>query len=149
MKKTLLSILTLSSLAFAGMNNDTIDYSELDKISSHELTRSVANEVAKNLPIQIDYLTKIVNVFGIANSVITKKEVDIKHQDINSLWTNDKNKLITAMYQLDSKNICYEPVWEYMIMKRGIVAEFNYVDTDSKPLFKYTVEKADCKKLLK
>jgi hypothetical protein len=149
MKKIIVSIFVISNLLFGGMNNNnTIDYGEFDKIPSSELTRSIANEFAKNLPLQIDYLTTMTNIFGLGNSVITKKQINIKHKDINNFWKSDKNELIKAMYKLDSQNICYEPIWQYLIMKRNIIAEFNYVDTDNKPLFNYTVESLDCKKII-
>lgn len=149
MKKIIVSIFVISNLLFAGMNStNTIDYKELDKIPSNELARSMANEVAKNLPIQIDYLTTMTNMFGIGNSVITKKQIKIEHKDINSMWINNKQGLIQAMYKIDSNNICYEPIWQYLIMKRNIIAEFNYTNTNGKPLFDYTVEKVDCKKII-
>ena len=150
MKKIVIAIFIFSNLLFAGINNNNaVDYSQFDNISSHELARSMSNEIAKSLPIQIDYLTRMINVFGIGNSVIVKKEINIGHKDISGMWNGNKNQLINAMFKLDSQNVCHEPIWQYLIMKRDIIAEFNYVDTQSKPLFNYTVEEADCKKIIK
>lgn len=150
MKKIIIAVFIFSNLLFAGINNNNvIDYSEFDKISSHELIRVMSNEIAKNLPIHIDYLTKMINIFGIGNNVVVKKEINIEHKDISDMWTNKKNQLIEAMFKLDSQNICHEPIWEYLVMKRDVIAEFKYVDTNSKPLFNYTVEKVDCQKIIK
>ncbi len=117
-------------------------------MSSRELTRSIANEFAKNLPLQIDYLTQMTSILGLGNSVLTRKQINIKHKNINSFWKTNKNEFIKAMYKIDSQNICYEPIWQYFIIKRNIIAKFNYTDTDNKPLFNYTVEKFDCKKII-
>jgi len=149
MKKIIISIFVISNLLFGGINSsNTIDYEEFDKMSSSELTRSMANEFAKNLPIQIDYLTRMTNMFGIGNRVIAKKQLRITHKDISNFWKDDRNGLIKAMYKLDSQSVCNEPIWQYLILKRGVVAEFNYLDTNNKPLFNYTVEKVDCEKII-
>ena len=149
MKKIIISIFVISNLLFGGINsNNTIDYEEFDKMSSSELTRTMANEFSKNLPMQIDYLTTMTNMFGIGNRVIARKQLRITHKDISDFWKRDRNGLIKAMYKLDSQSICNEPMWQYLIFKRGIIAEFNYLDTNNKPLFNYTVEKVDCEKII-
>ena len=148
MKKLLLSLLMFSSLLFGGMNNsDGIDYKQLDKLESQDIAKMLSNEFAKSLPMQIDYLTKALSMFSIGNTVITKKGVDIEHKDLKNIWLNNKNDLIKAMFKLDSQNICYTPVWKYLIYKKNIIAEFNYTSNDNKPLFSYTVEKEDCDKI--
>jgi len=149
MKKIIIGTFVISNLLFGGINsNDTIDYEEFDKMLSSELTRSLANEFAKNLPIQIDYLTTMTNIFGIGNRVISRKQLRITHKNIKNFWKSDKNGLIKAMYKLDSQSVCNEPIWQYLILKRDVIAEFNYLDTNNKPLFNYTVEKVDCEKII-
>ena len=139
----------LSSLVFGGMNSsaNAVDYDALDKLSSKDLARAISNEIAKNFPMNIDYLTKAIGIVAINTTVITKKQINIAHKDLKEHWEKDKNNLIIPMFKLDSQNICYNPVWEYMINKRGIIAKFEYVSTNNKPIFEYTVEKEDCRKL--
>ena len=59
----------------------------------------------------------------------------------------EKNEFIQVMLKNDSQNICYNSVWKYMIYQKKIIAEFNYMDMDNKPLFEYTIEIEDCNKL--
>ena len=148
MKKIILVTMVLSSFLFAGMNNKGLDYNKFDKISSQELVRKFSNDLAKNLPMRIDYLTTLVNIMGIGNTVLAKKEVDIEHKDIKTIWKTKKDALINAMYKIDAQNICYSKTWQYLVLKRNIITKFDYVDKNSKPLFDYTVEKADCEKML-
>lgn len=76
-----------------------------------------------------------------------RKEVDIEHEKIAKIWETNKDGLVQAMFKIDSQNVCNNPTWRYMIYKRDIIPEFNYIDKEKKPLFRYTVEQEDCNKL--
>jgi len=148
MRKTISTLLVASQLLFGGINNhETINFQELDQIPLSDLTRTIANEFAKNLPLQIDALTVMTQILGIDNRVISTKQINITDPKIQSLWKNNHNQLIQAMYKIDSQVICNTPIWKYLIMQRDVIVVLNYQDTQHRPLFDYTVESADCQKI--
>ena len=148
MNKILTGLLIISSITFAGMQKD-MDYSGFDKIPTVELAKMMANEMAKgvSLPMKLDDATQLTSIYSYRNNIIFRKELNINHPKIEKIWQQQKNEFIQAILKSDSQNICYNSVWKYMIYKKNIIAEFNYIDTDNKPLFNYTIEIEDCNKL--
>jgi len=148
MKKIFISLIIASNILYAGMKQD-IDYSEFDKIPKIELAKLMANEMARGvrLPMKLDEITQLTNIYSYDSNIIFRKEIDITNVKIKELWENKKNDVIHYMLKGDSQNICYNPMWKYMIYKRNIIPEFYYTSTDNKPLFHYTVEIEDCRKL--
>ena len=144
----LLTILLLSNLLFAGINSTVkIDYNALDKISTNNIVRIIGNKMAKSMPFQLDYLTKVTRVFTYKNTITTYKEIDTRHIDFKRIWSLSKINTINAMFKQDSQVVCYNKITNYMIVKRNIILKYNYLDKNNRPLFEYTVEKEDCLKI--
>jgi len=149
MKKSIVGLLVASSIAFAGIKNDVDTYKEFDKIPRVELSKMMSNEMARGmrLPMKIDEVTELTAIYNFDTTIFFKKEININYPEIKELWKHKRKQLINLMLKQDSQNVCYNPVWKYMIYKRDIIPQFNYVDTNNKPLFKYTIEIEDCRKL--
>lgn len=137
------------SMVYGGIKNDSIDYKKLDKFSRAQLAKELTNEmvIGLKLPMKIDEVTQLVAIYNFNTTIIFKKKIDINNSQIKKIWQQKKDWLINFMLKQDSQNICYNPVWKYMIYKRDIIPKFNYVDASNRPLFSYTIEVEDCHKL--
>jgi hypothetical protein len=148
MKKIIIALFVMSNILLAG-SPQPIDYTQLDKIPKLKLTKLMAQEMSQgfNLPMKLDELTDLTTIYSFNNHIIFTKEVDMTNPKLHKIWKTKKKLLINYMFKVDSQNICNNPVWKYMIFKRDIIPEFAYKSRDKKPLFQYTIEAKDCKKL--
>ena len=149
MKKIISLLMVAYSMVYGGIKNDSIDYKKLDKFSRAQLAKELTNEmvIGLKLPMKIDEVTQLVAIYNFNTTIIFKKKIDINNSQIKKIWQQKKDWLINFMLKQDSQNICYNPVWKYMIYKRDIIPKFNYVDASNRPLFSYTIEVEDCHKL--
>jgi len=151
MYKIVITLVIVTSTLFGGLKPNKKDYSSFDSIPTETLAKEMAYEMAKGvrLPMKLDEVTQLVNIYNFHTTIFFKKSIDIENKKIKPLWEKHQKELIQYMLKNDTQNICYNPVWQYMIFKRGIIPEFNYVSLNNKPLFRYTIEVEDCNKLKK
>lgn len=149
MKRLLIGLIITSNIIFAGIQNDIDSYKEFDEIPRVELAKLLTSEMAKSmqLPMKLDEATTLTTIYSFKTNIIFRKVINTEYPQIKNFWNQNKKQFIEAMLKQDSQNICYNPVWKYMIFNRNIIPEFNYLDTSNKPLFSYTIEKVDCDKL--
>jgi len=139
MKKKILIITISYSILFA-------DNTFFDKMSKKELSQSIVNKISSHLPINLDKTTKITKIYTKKENIIILKQLDIKNQEIKEAWNNKKIRkfFIKTMFKFDSKFICKNKIWNYLINKRDIIPEIEYQDLNNKKLFKYKIKSKDC-----
>jgi len=149
MKKIIGGLVIVFNILVAGIQTYNIDYSKLDKIPKLRLVRLMSDEMSKNikLPMKLDEITELTRIYSYNTSIIIIKKLDMNNVKLKKIWKEKRNKVIQNMLKIDSQTICYNPVWKYMIYKRNIIPEFNYLDMNNKPLFRYTIEIKDCYEL--
>ncbi len=145
MKKILLLGASFALLS-AGINSYNVNLDGLKKLSASQITKIFADKLAKNLPMQIDSITKITKVVSLDNKITIFKHIDMKDEKMQQAFKNKTQELKKAMFGLDSKIICLNPETNYMVTKKGIVLIYAYSDYEHKPLFRYSIEKEDCLK---
>jgi len=147
-KKILVALCATATLLMAGMEEDKIDYSALDKIATKDLSHLMAEEMTNNLhlPVQIDYLTTLVSIVSYGNKILLTKEVDTKHKDLQKLLATkkDRQRFKKIMFGIDARTLCHNETWNYLIVKRNIIPALHYLDKSSRELFSYTVDAKDC-----
>ncbi len=147
MKYIFIRIIIATLLDAKDIKQNKLNYSKLDKIPAKELTRYLANEISKNLPIQLDYLTQVSRVLAYKNRIITNKEVDFNHPDYKKAWNNSKKDLIELTIKQDAEVLCYDPFDNYLLTKKDIIFIYKITNKNNKPLYEYTITKEECKKL--
>jgi hypothetical protein len=149
MKKIFLVFILMSTLLNAGVIKEKIDFSQFDKISRNNLAKIMTEEILKGiqLPMRLDYMTRLIALHSYNSSIIFRKEVDINNPNIKTVWNNNKDAVIQNMLKIESQFICNSPMWKYMIYKRNIIPEIDYVSTTGKELVSFTIEVEDCNKL--
>ena len=138
----------MSTLLYGGIK-EKIDFSEFDKMPRDELAKLLSEEMVKGLklPVRLDYMTRLITLHSFNSLIIFRKEVNINHPNIKTVWNNNKDAVIQNMLKIESQSICNNPLWKYMIYKRNIIPEIDYVNTTGKELVSFTIEVEDCNKL--
>lgn len=150
MKYIVLALLLLTSFTLADTTHKKkFNHTKLDKIPANELARYLANEISKNLPLQLDYLTKVTRALAYNNTLTTYKEVDFNHKDFQKMWISAKDELIETMFNQDTEVLCYDPFDYYLLTKKKMIFIYKITNQNNKPLFEYTVKKQDCYNLNK
>ena len=149
MKKLMIGLIVTTNCIFAGIQDDKFNYKEFDKIPRIEFAKVMAREMAQSmsLPMKIDNSTNLIAIYSFDTTICITKKIIMQNPKVKKLWIQKKKIFINLMLKQDAQNTCYNPMWKYMIYKRNIIPEFNYVDKNNKPLFKYTIEIEDCNKL--
>ena len=147
MKYIFISLIIITFADAKIIVQNKLDYSKLDKIATKEITRYLANEISKNLPIQLDYLTQISRVVAYKNSITTNKQIDFNHPNYQKAWNNSKKSLIELTTKQDAEVLCYDPFDNYLLTKRNIVFIYKITTKNNRPLYEYTITKENCKKL--
>jgi len=147
MKYIFISIIIATLLGAKAVKQNKLNYSKLDKIPAKELTRYLANEISKNLPIQLDYLTQVSRVLAYKNKITTNKKVDFNHPDYQKAWNNSKEHLIEITIKQDTEVLCYDPFNNYLLTKKDVIFIYKITNKNNKPLYEYTITKEDCRKL--
>ncbi len=149
MKIIILSMVILSNILIAGMNGTQLDYQKYDKLSVNSILEELATETSKNLPIVLDPITKIIQMFAAGNKMIVNKEINIFYPEFKGLWSKPgvKQKVMNKSFNQDLHNICNGRLFGYLINKRNSLVAFYYKDPNKKLLFSYTIEKIDCNKI--
>lgn len=150
MKYIVLALLLLTSFTLADTTQKKkFNHTKLDKIPVNEIARYLANEISKNLPLQLDYLTKVTRALAYNNTLTTYKEVDFNHKDFQKMWSSAKDELIEIMFKQDTEVLCYDPFDYYLLAKRKMIFIYKITNQNNKALFEYTVNKQDCYNLNK
>ncbi|CAC9655030.1 hypothetical protein [uncultured Gammaproteobacteria bacterium] len=152
MRYKLLVVFLLPSLVFAGVNNKPkINYEALDKIPSNGLARVMGEGMAKSLPVQLDVLTRTTRVSVDENIITTFKEINTEHDSIKSVWEKSwesvKETFTRRAFKMDSQMACNDKMLNYLIVDRGVIFKYDYINKENKPLFNYTVSREDCLKV--
>lgn len=125
--------LLFSSLAFGELATDE----ELNKFSVIKLNKRFAETSMKKCPIVIDNVTRLLSYKAYDMIVIVKKEI------ATYKITNSIDYMKNYMYPIDTKRMCKNKIWGNTIRRDGII-KFEYVDTNNKYLFSYSIDKYTC-----
>jgi hypothetical protein len=50
-------------------------------------------------------------------------------------------------FKIDSQMACNDKMLNYLIVDRGVIFKYDYINKENKPLFNYTVSREDCLKV--
>jgi len=152
MYKVLLIIFLSLALFAENKTSENSDFSNMSKFKIEEILQYIVSQSVKNLPLQIDSITTLVNVQTNKNKYKYIKQIDTnvgflkdvtKDVSKESLLNTLQIKLINA----DASTACKEPFFKYLIYERNAVFEYVYETKDSLPLFEHSVGIKDCEKL--
>ncbi|MFY9075551.1 hypothetical protein CRU99_06840 [Malaciobacter mytili] len=147
MKKLIYSLLFFAVILNAGMNNNNeIQMQQIKNMSAEEFSRLLASETSKSLPITLDAVTTVIKSIALGKSVQYYKTLNLEHPRLKEIWDTKKEEFKVAMFEQDSKMVCYTEILSYMIMNKDVILRYYYTDTNHRPLFNYSVEKEDCLK---
>ncbi len=145
MKKLIYSLLFFAVILNAGMNNNNeAQIQQIKNMSGEEFARLIASETSKSLPIALDAVSTVVKSVAFGKSVQYYKTLDLTHPRLKEIWDTKKDEFKVALFEQDSKMVCYTELLNYMIVNKNVVLKYFYTDKNHKPLFDYSVEKEDC-----
>lgn len=126
-----------------------VDYNKkFSPYTTKEIVANSANIIARNIPQKIDYLTTLTSVLAWENTLIIWKELNTDHKDFIDIWSEPHDELISEVFKQDSKIICQNKEYYYLITKRDMKLRYRFFDKSSKELFDYTITKEDCEKII-
>lgn len=151
MYKIIVMIFLSLSLFAEDKPPENSNFSHMSKFKIEEILQYVVAQSVKNLPLQIDAITTLVNVQTSKNKYQYIKQIDTNAQflkdasgvSIDSFLSTLQIKLFTA----DINLACKEPFFKYLIYERNAVFEYIYETKEPKPLFEHSVGIEDCEKL--
>ncbi len=148
MKKLILSLFFFTAILNAGVDNDMeAQMKQIKKMSAEDFAKNIARETSKVLPMRLDAVTTVIKSLAIGKSIQYTKTIDQNNAQVQELIVNNKEKFKKAMFEQDSKMVCYNEMLNYMIVKKNLVLRYFYTDKNHKPIFNYSVNKQDCLKL--
>jgi len=133
-------------------STENSSFSHMSKFKIEEILQYIVSQSVKNLPLQIDSITTLINVQTNKNKYKYIKQIDTnvgflkdvtKDVSKESLLSTLQTKLINA----DASTACQEPFFKYLIYERNAVFEYVYETKNSAPLFEHSVGIKDCEKL--
>jgi hypothetical protein len=144
MKKTIL-LLSLTLTLYAGIDGKKkIDTRIYDKIPLNQLLSTLANKMAKSLPMVMDKVTMLRTTYAFNKTFTYAKEVDLEaDKEVKEAFSNNLINIKMLGYENDSNTVCSNELLLYLL-KRNAIIEYVWTDSKLNPLFDYTVELKDC-----
>lgn len=118
----------------------------LDEISTDNIVEYIVNNAKEKMPIQLDDLTRTINVSADKNTIKYTHTIDIDNQLVSESWKSPsvRKEIIKELQRTGIQTTCGVPVVNYLIVQRNVTYLSEYLDLSQKPLFALKIVKEDC-----